>query len=132
MSQAFTLDGTYIHLRPDERASVVEGGEAFWATVDQRRELDKGRLMGIFDQSGDWPHWERHPAGEEILTLLSGEMEMVIETESGEQRTALVPGQTFVVPQGAWHRGIVKKAGQLLFVTPGAGTEHRPVASAGL
>ncbi|MBN9513803.1 MAG: cupin domain-containing protein [Reyranella sp.] len=129
MSQALSLDTTYIHLRPDERASVIEGGEAFWATVEQRRELDKGRLMGIFDQSGDWPHWERHPAGEEILTLLSGEMEMVIETASGEERTALTPGQTFVVPQGAWHRGIVHKAGQLLFVTPGAGTEHRPVAA---
>ena len=40
----------------------------------------------------------------------------------------LEPGQTFIVPKGVWHRGIVKKPGQLMFITPGAGTEHRPVA----
>jgi hypothetical protein len=25
------------------------------------------------------------------------------------------------------HRGVVKKPRQLMFITPGAGTEHRPV-----
>jgi len=33
-----------------------------------------------------------------------------------------------VVPQGVWHRAEVKKPGTLLFITPGAGTEHRPVS----
>lgn len=132
MNQSFSLDATYIHLRPDETALTMEGGDAFWATVEDRRELDHGRLMGISNQSADWPHWERHPVGEEVLTLLSGEMEVVLDTPNGEERAVLTPGQTFVVPRGAWHRGIVKKPGQLLFVTPGAGTEHRPVATAGL
>lgn len=127
MAQAFTLDRTYIHLRPDERADTMTGGDAFWQGIAERRELDRGRLMGTTGQSADWDHWERHPAGDEILTLLSGEMEVVFEIDGCEQRTVLGPGQTVVVPQGVWHRGIVKKPGQLLFVTPGAGTEHRPV-----
>jgi len=128
MTEAFTLDRIYIHLKPDERALAMEGGAAFWAGIEERRDLDQGRLMGISNQSADWDHWERHPAGEEVLTLLSGEMELVLDLPGGEQRTLLVPGQTCVVPCGAWHRGIVRKPGQLLFVTPGAGTEHRPVA----
>ena len=127
MAKAFTLDGTYIHLKPDDSARAMEGGDRFWATIQQRTDLDEGRLMGVTGQSADWDHWERHPAGEEILTLLSGEMELVLDMDGGEQRTVLKAGETFIVPRGTWHRGIVREAGRLMFVTPGRGTEHRPV-----
>lgn len=127
MNPAFTLDSTYIHLRPDERARAMEGGASFWAGIAARHDLDQGRLMGSVDQSKDWDHWERHPAGEEILTLLSGEMVIVLDVDSGEQRTTIKAGETFIVPKGVWHRGIVAAPGRLMFVTPGAGTEHRPV-----
>ena len=127
MSEGFALDSTYIHLRTDESAIAMEGGAKFWAGIAERRDLDHGRLMGITSQSADWNHWERHPAGDEILVLLSGEMELVFEKGDKEERASLEAGQTFIVPKGAWHRGIVKKPGQLMFITPGAGTEHRPV-----
>lgn len=127
MAEAFTLDGTYIHLKPDDSARAMEGGDRFWATLQERTDLDAGRLMGVTGQSADWDHWECHPAGEEILTLLSGEMELVLDIEDGEQRTVLMAGETFIVPRGIWHRAIVKEAGRLMFVTPGRGTEHRPV-----
>ena len=129
MTGAFSLDSTYIHLQPDESALAMEGGPAFWAGIADRRDLDHGRLMGSTEQSADWDHWERHPAGEEILVLMSGELELVLDTDEGEQRAVLEPGQTFIVPRGVWHRGIVKKPGKLMFITPGAGTEHRPVAA---
>lgn len=129
MANAFTLDGTYIHLKPDDSARAIEGGDPFWATIQERSDLDEGRLMGVTGQSADWDQWERHPAGEEILTLLSGEMELILDIEGGEQRTVLKAGQTFIVPRGIWHRAIVREAGRLMFVTPGAGTEHRPVAA---
>jgi mannose-6-phosphate isomerase-like protein (cupin superfamily) len=128
MSPAFSLDSTYIHLRPDESALAMEGGAAFWAGIEGRRDLDQGRLMGSTAQSADWDHWERHPAGDEVLTLLSGALEIVLDTDQGERRAVLQPGQTFIVPKGVWHRGIVRAPGRLMFVTPGAGTEHRPVS----
>ncbi|WP_422032359.1 cupin domain-containing protein [Reyranella sp.] len=127
MARTFTLDGTYIHLAPDEGARAMEGGDLFWAGIAERRDLDEGRLMGASDQARDWDHWERHPAGEEILTLLSGEMELVLDEPQGEQRVLLKAGETFIVPRGVWHRGLVKEPGRLMFLTPGAGTEHRPV-----
>jgi mannose-6-phosphate isomerase-like protein (cupin superfamily) len=126
MNPAFTLDSTYIHLRPDESALAMQGGAKFWGTIEERRDLDRGRLMGSVDQTADWDHWERHPAGEEILTLLTGEMDLVLDMPAGEQRATLKPGETFIVPKGVWHRGIVKAPGRLMFITPGAGTEHKP------
>ena len=127
MTQVFSLDSTYIHLRPDESAFAMEGGARFWAGIEGRHDLEHGRLMGSTGQNADWRHWERHPAGDESLVLLSGELELVLDTERGEERASLKAGQTFIVPKGVWHRGIVKKPGQLMFLTPGAGTEHRPV-----
>ena len=127
MSKPFSLDSTYVNLRPDDSAATLKVNARFWATIDQRTDLDSGRLMGVTPQKADWPHWERHPGGDEILILLSGEMDLVLETRSGEQRTRLKAGQTFVVPRGVWHRGLVRKPSRLMFITPGAGTEHRPV-----
>ena len=127
MTQPFSLNATYVHLRPDDSALAMQGGKEFWMGIEDRRDLDQGRLMGASQQTADWDHWERHPAGEEILTLLSGELEIVLATKAGEERAVLKAGQTLVVPVGIWHRGIVRTPGELLFVTAGAGTEHRPV-----
>jgi len=127
MSKRFTLDSTYVNLRPDDSATMLKIGPRFWATVEKRTDLDSGRLVGTTAQRKDWPIWERHPAGEEVLILLSGELELVLETGSGSRRTRLKAGQAFVVPRNTWHRALVKKPGKLMFITPGAGTEHRPV-----
>jgi mannose-6-phosphate isomerase-like protein (cupin superfamily) len=127
MSKAFTLDSRYVNLRPDDSATTLKIGPRFWANVKKRTDLNSGRLVGTTPQKKDWPIWERHPAGDEILILLSGELEMVLETRTGPRKTRLKAGQTFVVPRNTWHRALVKKPGKLMFITPGAGTEHRPV-----
>jgi mannose-6-phosphate isomerase-like protein (cupin superfamily) len=127
MSKAFTLDSTYVNLRPDDSATTLKIGPRFWAGVEKRTDLNSGRLVGTTPQKKDWPIWERHPGGDEILILLSGELEMVLETRTGTRKTRLKAGQTFVVPRNTWHRALVKKPGKLMFITPGAGTEHRPV-----
>jgi mannose-6-phosphate isomerase-like protein (cupin superfamily) len=124
MSKPFTLDATYCICDPTRAPSRWKAG----AGIAERRDLDRGRLMGKTVQTKDWDDWERHPAGDEILILLSGELELVLEMPDGEQRAVLQAGETFVVPRGVWHRGIVRQPGQLMFITPGGGTEHRPVA----
>jgi mannose-6-phosphate isomerase-like protein (cupin superfamily) len=66
-----------------------------------------------------------HPEGDEILSLVSGAIDFVVE-ERGERRTVeLRPGRTFVVPRGAWHRALVKEPSVVLAVTYGRGTQHR-------
>jgi mannose-6-phosphate isomerase-like protein (cupin superfamily) len=127
MSKPFTLDTTYVNLRPDDSATTIKLGPRFWDTIDKRTDLDDGRLMGSTPQITDWLHWERHSGGDEVLVMLSGEMDIVLETRAGERRTRLKEGQAFVVPRGVWHRGLARKPGMLIFITPGAGTEHRPL-----
>jgi mannose-6-phosphate isomerase-like protein (cupin superfamily) len=71
-------------------------------------------------------HWEMHPAGDEILLALSGRMTVVLQGDPDES-FALKAGEAFVVPRGRWHRLNVIEPGEVVFMTPGEGTEHKPL-----
>ncbi|HEV2597665.1 cupin domain-containing protein [Sphingopyxis sp.] len=71
--------------------------------------------------------WEMRPDGDEVLTLLSGQFDVILEEGGTERTISLMPGQVAVVPQGVWHRMVINTPGELLFLTLGDTTEHRPL-----
>ena len=71
---------------------------------------------------------ERHPDADEVLFLISGLIDVVVEGEDGvAETTTVTPDQAFVVPRGLWHRIITREPSRLLHITPGPGAEWRPV-----
>ena len=59
---------------------------------------------------GSWKHWEMHPAGDEVVVLLSGAMDFTLEihgtggSSSVKHHIVELRGRgTLVVPQGVWH-----------------------------
>jgi len=127
--ETFDLDRTYIHLEDGPAAARIEVGAGFWDTIDQRAELAEGRLLTAFrfDSTADWPHWEMHPAGDEIVCLVSGALDLVLDDGMAERTVALRDGATAVIPRGVWHRAIVREPSRALFITRAAGTRHRPL-----
>ncbi|HEV8063978.1 MAG TPA: cupin domain-containing protein [Acidimicrobiales bacterium] len=131
MSDAFDLSTTYVHLGrgatatpiPDFRWSqeYLSGYEAEYAS-----DGDDGRLVVMGPESQSWTSWERHPAGEEVVVLLSGRVDLIQDLEGSERVIKLHPGWAAVNPKGVWHTATVHEPGQALFITPGRGTEHRP------
>jgi hypothetical protein len=77
----------------------------------------------VFRASSGVSPWERHPTGDELLHVLEGEVEIVVQAEVGPVRTKVSAGSVFVVPRGLWHRHDVRERLVELYVTPGA-TEH--------
>jgi mannose-6-phosphate isomerase-like protein (cupin superfamily) len=122
----FDLETTYLSL--DGAGAVVRHpvDERFWATIDANPTL-QGTLVAAFKGDRDWTHWEMHPAGEEILVLLEGELVMLFEGAEGETRHPMFAGTTVIVPAGIWHRALVDRPTRLLAITYGAGTEHKPI-----
>ncbi len=98
----------------------------FWETIDHNAAA-RGTLVTLFENNADWPHWEIHPEGAEVLIAFSGEVVMVLETAEGETRATMKAGDALVVPAGVWHRAEVRTAGRMLFLTYGEGTQHRPL-----
>jgi mannose-6-phosphate isomerase-like protein (cupin superfamily) len=73
--------------------------------------------------------WERHPAGQEVLLVLSGAISVYLRDhrDGREPFAALMAGQAFVVPAGQWHRLTVEEPADLLALTPRAETQHERV-----
>src|SRR5262249_7480754 len=122
---------TLVHLREDGAALSVA-----W-TLDVFRTLATGagdRVVGV--KHGTVPAdfhadaWEVHPGGEEVLYLLTGALDVVLDEPAGEQTFGLRGGQACLVPRGVWHRLVLRQPSALLFITPAHGTRQRAVGTA--
>lgn len=132
MTSARDIFTTYLHFQDSGRADEIPVSESFWGELaaGQYPQLDQGRLMTAFTFSEPWSSWERHPAGEELVMLLSGAVTLVLEESGQEYRVQLsTPGSYVLVPRNVWHTAKTSAPATMLFLTPGAGTEHRPVGA---
>jgi quercetin dioxygenase-like cupin family protein len=78
------------------------------------------------DQAVHADHWERHPDGYEVIVALSGVLRVHLRDQP--HVITLTAGKSFIVPPGQWHRLTIDEPGDLLSITPRAGTEHDRVA----
>ena len=124
----FRFDDSVLHLGPTSSTVV----RAF--TWDQIGEYGahfaadgaQGRLVTMGRQTESWTSWERHPAGEELVLLISGRVDLIQDLDGTEHRIELHPGDGVMNPPNVWHTSDVHEPGDALFVTPGQGTEHKP------
>jgi mannose-6-phosphate isomerase-like protein (cupin superfamily) len=124
-SKAFDLDSTYVQLRDGPGAVLVPVGSDFWERIGERTELHEGRLLMGTHQTGPWTHWEMHPAGDEILYLLSGKIDVILENDNSQEIVPLTGGRAVIVPAETWHTLRIHSPGDLLSITRGAGTQLR-------
>jgi mannose-6-phosphate isomerase-like protein (cupin superfamily) len=101
--------------------------DSIYAQLDERYNGFSGHLLIACHRfDSDWPTWEVHPKGDEIVCLLSGCAEMLLRTPEGDVTRRLdTPGEFVVVPRGSWHTTHVSEPTSMLFITPGEGTENR-------
>jgi mannose-6-phosphate isomerase-like protein (cupin superfamily) len=135
---AFNPVDTYAFLQDGGAAHPFAVTERFWrelmaGTHREPGALPEARLAGEGDgwllsayayADGD-THWECHPRGDEILVVLSGAMDAVLELPQGERVVPLTAGIACVVPRGVWHRLRTREPARLLALTYGKGTQHR-------
>jgi len=123
------LTSTFVVLHPDHSATLVDVTPTIYEELDNRFDCFKGRvLISCFGFDSDWSAWERHPAGDEIVCLLSGDVRMFLDRDGVEEMIHLRDaGSYVVVPKGIWHTARTSVATRMLFVTPGEGTENRPI-----
>ncbi len=121
---------TFIHIKDGGRADALPVSDTFWQELagGAYPALEQGRLLSAFTFSEAWPVWECHPAGEELVMLLSGAATLILDEPAGQRAVALSRlGSYLLIPRDVWHTATASRPTTLLFLTPGAGTEHRPV-----
>ena len=125
-----TLDlrSTFVVIDPNHAAIPVAVTPTIFEELDKRFEGFKGRLLvSSFSFDSDWPTWEIHPAGDEVVCLLTGNATLVLDRNGIEEAVHLRnPGSFIIVPKGTWHTARTSVPTTMLFVTPGEGTQNRP------
>ena len=126
-NDAANLKSTFAVLRPGLQIDCLPVTPTIYAELDERYAGFGGHLLiacHAFDD--DWPTWEIHPQGDELVSLVSGDCEMILRTDQGDESVRLTePGAFVVVPANTWHTAKVHASTTMLFVTPGEGTENR-------
>ena len=86
----------------------------------------EGRLVSMHSFLESWDSWEMHPLGDEVVLCLSGQMMLHQQHADGMTATVRIgPGEYIINPPGCWHTADVEGEATALFITAGAGTEHK-------
>ena len=127
MKEALQIAASFVVMSDDFDADVVTVSEKLYEELDATYGDFAGRtLISCHSFEDDWPTWEVHPKGDEFVVLLSGDVDMVLAGEDGDETLRLSEAGAFViVPRGVWHTAKVREPATMLFVTPGEGTENR-------
>lgn len=124
MAQPHNIEKTRAIFRPDLLVTLKEVSDTFFPELDEEfPDFHNHMLVSQFSFGENWPTWEIHPKGDELVLLLSGDTDLVLSTDVGEQVTRVnVPGEYVIVPKGTWHTARPHAPTSMLFLTPGEGT----------
>lgn len=122
MDGTFDLTRSLLGLKRDGTASVVPWEAGPPPRVD-------GLLVGAPFMTQNAPHGgEMHPDGDEVLFLISGHVDVVLEEDGASSVVEVIPGRAVVIPRGVWHRVVLREPSQLLHITPGPNGECWPLS----
>lgn len=119
----------FIVLNQQKKASIEQPDALLYKRLEDNYAGFQGcELISCFEFTQDWSSWEMHPAGDETVILLSGQALFVLQHEGTEQLLTLEqPGDFVIVPKHTWHSARTSVKTKLLFITPGEGTQHKPL-----
>jgi mannose-6-phosphate isomerase-like protein (cupin superfamily) len=127
--ERFDLFQTFALVDDGGNVKPVGLTRSFWSNTSARYH----RVVGAFDfRSNEDLHstmQEMHPQADELLFVLTGAIDVMIEELGVERSITLRAGQATIVPRGRWHRLVMRKPGKLLFVNSRSGMRSRKAPS---
>jgi len=126
----FDLETNPVHLGLGAIARVLpemDGTSEWYERYGADVAVDgfEGRLVSMYTFTQSWDSWERHPNGHEVVLCTAGSMTLIQEVDGVERAVTVSAGQGVINAPGVWHTADVSEPCTALFITAGAGTEHR-------
>lgn len=123
---AHHFDKSAVVVTPGLTCDVVPLGPDLYKKLDRRyAEFAGHSLIAMHHFTSDWPTWECHPHGDEIVCLISGVARFLMRVDSEIVSVLLdSPGSYARVPANTWHTAKIETAATCLFFTPGEATQN--------
>ncbi|MEP4890862.1 MAG: hypothetical protein ABJV04_12605 [Aliiglaciecola sp.] len=121
-----TLFETFAVIKPNLSVATEDVTEQLYQQLDQQYASFKNHsLVAAHTFTENWQTWEMHPTGDELVVLMSGQCELIIRIGNADKHIALKQqGDFAVIPKAHWHTAHCDKRTNLLFITPGEGTQN--------
>ena len=118
----------YVSLGTTGIIQLLAGGDEFWnMPSDELEKLGENWLITEFYFDEDWKSWEMHPNGEEVVYMLSGSMDLILQKDDVQKTIELRSKGLVIVPRGTWHTAKVFEPSNVLVITLGKETQVRPI-----
>ena len=120
-------------LKPDLHLEQIRVTPDVYQRLDSQFDgFHSHALISAHQFSEHWPTWEKHPAGDELVVLMSGRAEFVLRRADGDETVELnEPGEYVIVPKDTWHTAHIEEDTSMMFITPGEGTQNAASPPAG-
>ena len=82
-------------------------------------------LLSEIDYEADWDHWKQHPAGDEIIYLLSGSIDIILDLDKHAKTIELRTNGNLTIPRGVWYTLKIHKPCKLLTISREFNTKTR-------
>ncbi len=115
----------FVVMTATKNAEPVTVSPSMYEALDRDYNNFKNcELISCHEFETDWPSWEMHPEGDEVVVLMSGAVTFRLQLDEGEQSVELSkPGDYVIVPRGVWHTAKINIVSKMIFVTPGENTQ---------
>ena len=118
----------YASLSQNGEIKTFPGGDEFWSlSAEKLNEIGESWLITEFYFKEDWQTWEMHPHGEEIVYLLSGSMDLILERDGISETIELRSKGLVIIPEETWHTAKVFEPSNMLVITLGKETKIKEV-----
>lgn len=126
MADVHTMTDTFAVLTPELGIRPEPVTDDLYQRLDRDYDDFEGHsLVSCHAFERDWDVWELHPAGDELVVLLEGEVTLVLRQDGADTETTLSKPLSYViVPRNTWHTARTNVATRMLFLTPGEGTRN--------
>lgn len=94
---ALNATTTCLRLKPDGMADKLPVGPDFWPDLIAGKlgDFHHEYLVTTFSFDQNWSSWEIHPNGDEVVFLLGGAVDFILDTAEGSRSSkCVVPGTT--------------------------------------
>ena len=121
------IEQDFVVLDPRKNATIETCDEALYQRLANNYEAFTGHeLISCHHFESAWDTWEIHPAGDEIVILMSGSITFALKLDDQEQQMVLAnAGDYLIIPKNTWHTARNADHAKVLFITPGEGTQNQ-------